>query len=1247
MTRPSRSLLRFTCILLFTAILALAHSQTPAHAAAYVVSTLDDSGTGSLRQAIIDANASAADDTITFSVSGTITLLTALPSLANNGTLSIDGGELVTITRSSAIGTPKFRIFSVAAGASAALNGLTMTNGNSTGNGGGVLNEGILTVTSSMISGNTTSLAGGGILTSGALTIIGSTISGNSAVGVGGGLTVNPAGSATVINSTFSGNHSPQGGGAIWNYVTLTVINSTISGNTAGSRAGGIYHNSGTTTLQNTIIANSALMNCQRSSGTVNAQNTLIEDALTCVNGTNTDNLTGDPKLGSLANNGGSTLTFATQTDSPAINAGSNALVPAGTTTDQRGARRIVGASVDIGAYEQTCFMTFPFTVPASDTNSLLDAITCANSTASDETINLTDSTYTLTTAYAGSSGLPPIVNNGSLTINGGGATITRSAAGGTPDFRIMTVDVGATMLMTSLTISNGYANGGSGIRSSGTLTIQDSTIANNSSDFTSNTVGGIWNLGTLTLTRVVVDGNGGEVGGLRNNGTATIDYSTFSNNTAADGGGIGNFLFAALTLDNSTITDNAATNGGGIANWFSAVMTITNSTISGNSSVITGDLHNEDSGVLTVNNSTVNGGLSTFSATTNLNNTIVAGGLFPLGVSCFRSTGTVSAQSSLFELGGTTCVNGVSVGNVSGDPLLSPLADNGGTTLTHALLTGSPAIDAGSSALLPIGVITDQRGAFFPRIVSTSVDIGAVESCPTFPHTVPAGDSTDLIFSIACANLSPTDDVINLTPSAYTLNAVHNLDPVGPGASGLPQILPGTGMLTINGSGAAITRDGAAPDFRHFVIVSGASLTLNDLILTNGRADNGGAVVSGGTLVLNRVTVTGNTATGVSGGDNGDGGGLIALGGTVTITDSTFSGNAAQDDGGAIYNYLASTAITGSTLSDNAATSDNGGAINNVDSVLAVFNSTITANSAGASGGGVRNTGIGSLTLTHVTLSGNAAAQGGAVANTGGITHLKNSILADSGGCFRSAGIIHAQNSLIEDGLLCVNGTNTANVTGDPNLALLANNGGPTLTHALLAGSIAINAGDNSLIPVGVTTDQRGTGFPRILGGMVDMGAFETDYAELSVQLSLQGRPAAPNARWVTTVHFALYPTGELMPVYADDFISDSGGQFIVPNLTTGIYDIVVKGTHTLSRRTNGVVLNAGGNNISPAVLLEGDANDSNIINISDFSILAASFGLSQPHPNFNAGADFNQDGIVNIADFSLLASNFSQSGE
>jgi hypothetical protein len=148
--------------------------------------------------------------------------------------------------------------------------------------------------------------------------------------------------------------------------------------------------------------------------------------------------------------------------------------------------------------------------------------------------------------------------------------------------------------------------------------------------------------------------------------------------------------------------------------------------------------------------------------------------------------------------------------------------------------------------------------------------------------------------------------------------------------------------------------------------------------------------------------------------------------------------------------------------------------------------------------GGGIYLT-AGTLTLQNVTIAFNRAdgniGSGGGVFNLGGTVNAFNSLIAkniaflgpDFDGVFATA--VH---NLVEDPNQCVNllavAGNIVNV--DPRLGPLANNGGPTRTHRLLPGSPAINHGDNTLIPAGVTTDQRG--FARIVGGTVDIGAYE-----------------------------------------------------------------------------------------------------------------------------------------------------------
>jgi len=240
--------------------LAFMLPSQPAHALTYAVTTLADSGAGSLRQAITSANGTPADDIIDFSVSGAIGLTSALPNLvtaATAGRLTINGAGAITVTRSS---VSPFRIFRVNSGANVTLNDLTITDGNAgAGDGGGIYNSGILTVTNSTLSANTADL-GGGILNNfgGTLMVTNSTLSGNTAGGAGGGI-ANLGGTLMVTNSTLSANTADFGGGIYNSGGTLTVTNSTLSGNTATVNGGGISNGGGTLTVAGSyLFANAA-----------------------------------------------------------------------------------------------------------------------------------------------------------------------------------------------------------------------------------------------------------------------------------------------------------------------------------------------------------------------------------------------------------------------------------------------------------------------------------------------------------------------------------------------------------------------------------------------------------------------------------------------------------------------------------------------------------------------------------------------------------------------------------------------------------------------------------------------------------------------------------------------------------------------------------------------------------------------------------------------------------------------------
>lgn len=347
--------------------------------ATFTVSNLDDLGAGSLRQAIEDANAAAGDDIIDATgVTGTITLdspLTITDGVALNGPgadqLSVSGGDAV-------------RVLNIDDGTAGLINvsisDVTIREGMGPGFlSGGILSRENTTLHRITVADNITTNGGGGLdHTNGTLVIDGSTFSWNS--GNQGGAIKILSGTVAITNTTFSDNSATGAGGGIAVVAGDVIIrNSTFTDNRGNG--GGIFANNATTTLHNTIVAG----NFQGDGTTVNdvggtfeaaSSSNLIGDAATAgglIHGTN-GNIVGNAGSGtittstvldaSLTDNGGSTQTHALTTDSPAIDAGNNALAlnadGNALTTDQRGSgfsRVLDGdidgtATVDIGAFE-------------------------------------------------------------------------------------------------------------------------------------------------------------------------------------------------------------------------------------------------------------------------------------------------------------------------------------------------------------------------------------------------------------------------------------------------------------------------------------------------------------------------------------------------------------------------------------------------------------------------------------------------------------------------------------------------------------------------------------------------------------------------------------------------------------------------------------------------------------------------------------------------------------------------------
>ncbi|WP_457490238.1 choice-of-anchor Q domain-containing protein [Thermostichus sp. MS-CIW-41] len=327
-------------------------------------------------------------------------------------------------------------------------------------------------------------------------------------------------------------------------------------------------------------------------------------------------------------------------------------------------------------------------------------------------------------------------------------------------------------------------------------------------------------------------------------------------------------------------------------------------------------------------------------------------------------------------------------------------------------------------------------------------------------------------------------------------------------------------GTVTIDAAG--ISDNGADQEGGGIYNGSGGKVTItNTGISNNGVGDKGGGIYngSGGTITVTNAGIVNNGA-------GKEGGGIYnGSGGTVTVTNAGIVNNGAGKEGGGIYNLgttnISKTGISGNNVSEKGGGiyNGNGGKVtlnaseisfnnaskipfNNVNqegggiyvsssSTVNITNSTLSGNSAGTKGGGIYN--LGTSSLSFVTIASNSASEGGGIFN-GATANLRNSIVANStsGGNCSNAGTLTPSGANLDTDGSCPG--LTAVTSAALNLGPLANNGGPTQTHALLAGSVAIDA-----VPAGQCTDlnsspvnQDQRGFSRPAGVRCDVGAYE-----------------------------------------------------------------------------------------------------------------------------------------------------------
>jgi predicted outer membrane repeat protein len=700
------------------------------------------------------------------------------------------------------------------------------------------------------------------------------------------------------------------------------------------------------------------------------------------------------------------------------------------------------------------------------------------------------------------------------VAIAGPGASVL-TISGGTVD-RVFNITGGAVTL-SGLTIANGHTTGNGGgvfVGTSSPFTIQSCVFSNNS---TANSGG------ALSCAPV-----------------ATILNSTFVNNTAVTGGG-GIYNYNALSISNCTFTGNVATSG--VSGMGGAIFAFQS-----------GGGNTELYACTIVSNTAAAGagGVQRFNLGVFVRNCIIAHNSAPSNpdvASAFASQGYNLIGNAGTSTGWTGVGDQVGSSSSPIDPLVGPLQDNGGPTPTMALLAGSPAIDQAKSA----GLAVDQRGRPRPYDNPTipnatggdGTDIGAVELSPT-THVVTnnndngAGSLRQAIFDAR----GPDGDTITFSSNVVgTIILTNGEFAFG---NGLNINGPGANVLVVSGNNMSrvFHPTGGPVNISGLSVWNGRVVGTNEPVGQNGENVRGGGVLNEGNLTLTSCILSNNTALGGQGGSqdqsglsgnggNGFGGGVCNLG-TLSlaqctlianagiggqggpVTDGQFPGTGGQGWGGGLYTE-GPVSLSRCTVSGNNGTAGTGpggpgggvgGGLYSTAS-LNLTNCTVASNTASGSsfdsGGGIAN--FGSLIIRNCTVAGNHATSDGGLTGGG---DLGNTILAGNTGSpspDTSGTVTSSDYNLLQNTNGCsFTGSTTHSITGvDPKLGPLQDNGGPTFTMALLAGSPALDRGKS----FGVTTDQRGAPRPFNFGAVSgalpgdgsDIGAFEAGRPRLTIQ--------------------------------------------------------------------------------------------------------------------------------------------------
>jgi len=1024
-------------------------------------------GACTLRAAVQEANTLAGSHVINLPPGTYRLTITGSDNRAARGDLDVTG--TVTITGAGMLSTVidgadlDDRVFEARDGSTLALSGLTVRNGSANGAGGGILASAPLTLTDVAVIDNTATTGGGGIRATTSLAMTGCVVSSNTAT------------------------RTTAAGGGIEAAGVLSVLDSTIAGN--GASAGESIAGAGAMTMRRTAVSGAMLL-------TGTAVRRVTESALAHVNHAG----------GSLA------LTNSTVQSLDTIGGAvtlSNVTMPHGLSATAP----VVARNSILGPCSGNQFTSLGYNIVSRSS-------TCptvqSDTKVDDVPFALEDDLWRLTL------GIGPLRANGGPTrthaVSPGGPAMD----GGTPsgcvddqgnpivtdqrgvprpqsgrcdigafehkpavvgrDFPVDStadgVDVslgdgicataaGTCTLRAAVQEANAAADldtillpagayaltrpgagedaAGSGdlditapvvLRGTGSVVIEASALGDRVIDVLAPTdPTAVVTLVGLTIRDGTTDGPGG---GIRNAGALRLEGATLTANAAGEGGAIANT--GVLVAVNSTISGNQADRGGGGIAHSGLDLQLWNVTVAANRTLAPSGTGG--GGILLARHLAQPG---------QLNNSVLADNVdaSDQGPECYGSLGTGSFFGGAFSrkehrnvvenLTGCSVTGG---SPFTGDAGLGSLEDHGGPTPTHAVAPGSRAINRSRACVDDRGqpLAVDQRGAPRPPF---RCDLGA------FELEEPAGATFTVDSAADAADADPEDGVCRAADGSCTLRAAIEqanthpsndtvLVPAGEYVLQTP-VLTIESDLTLLGSGTTATVLDGNQLGAVVVVRGGVSVVIADLTVRGGgearRVEDAGGIVNWDGLTLDRVIVGPN---GIPGVEN--------LGGTIDLRNSAVIDNVRVG-------------------------------IVNLGGHLSASNTTVSGNGGGGAPGKCGLTNGGLVELGHVTTVDTIC---------GDTVLLRDTLVANASGLPGCDGeVLSLGGNLDSDGTCKLAAANDrSNV--DPLLGPLADNGGDTLTHALLPGSSAIDAGGPDCPPP--ATDQRGE--PRV--GACDIGAYE-----------------------------------------------------------------------------------------------------------------------------------------------------------